>query len=203
MRKRFLTMAAVLALAACGQQQPAAPPQPPPGPAPTDGGFNFDFGAPNTNPQPLSGPPSGPPSGQGGGEAVVGGALQGMPAEAQEGLSRYLDNYARQLAPNGVRINAVPDLYAALQPQTEHRWQFQLRAGQAYAVLGACDDDCNDVDLVVEGPDSRALGADVENDDYPIVGFTPQADGVYSVRIVLQTCTVAPCYVAARLVHLP
>lgn len=199
MRKRLLTMAAVLALAACGQQQPAAPPQPPPAPAPADGGFNFDFGAPSTNPQPLSGPQAG----QGGGEAVVGGVLQGMPPQAQEGLSRYLDNYARQLAPNGVRINAVPDLYAALQPQAEHRWQFQLRGGQAYAVLGACDDDCNDVDLIVEGPDSRALGADVENDDYPIVGFTPQTDGLYSVRIVLQTCTVAPCYVAARLVRLP
>ncbi len=199
MRERFLAMAAVLALAACGQQQAEAPPQPPPAPAPADGGFNFDFGAPNTNPQPLTGPPQS----QSGPETVVGGVLQGMPPEAQRGLSSYLDNYARQLVPNATRISSVPDLYAALQPQAEHRWQFQLRGGQTYAVLGACDDDCNDVDLIVEGPDGRAVGADVENDDYPIVGFKPQADGVYTARIVLQTCTVAPCYVAARLVHLP
>lgn len=199
MRKQFVAMAAVLALAGCGQQQPDPPAQPPQGPAPADGGFNFDFGGPNANPQPLAGPPTR----QGGDEAVVGGLIAGVPAEFQQGLSRYLDNYARQLVPNATRINSVPDLYAALQPQTEHRWQIQLRGGQTYAVLGACDDDCNDVDLVVEGPDTRALGADVENDDYPIVGFRPQADGIYSVRIVLQTCTAAPCYVAARLVHAP
>lgn len=199
MRTKIMAMVAMAAIAGCGQQQPAAPPQAPPGPPPAESGFNFDFGAPNANPQPLAGPPAG----QAGGEAVVGGVLSGMPAEAQSGLSRYLDNYARQLAPNATRINGVPDLYAALQPQTEHRWQFQLRGGQSYVVLGACDDDCNDVDLVVEGPDSRALGADVEGDDYPIVGFRPQTDGVYSVRIVLQTCTVAPCYVAARLAHAP
>ena len=35
-------------------------------------------------------------------------------------------------------------------------------------------------------------------DDYPVVTYTPAANGNYIVRILMQACTVAPCYAGAR-----
>jgi hypothetical protein len=35
-------------------------------------------------------------------------------------------------------------------------------------------------------------------DDFPVVDFTPQANGRYIVRLLMQTCTVAPCFAGAR-----
>jgi hypothetical protein len=36
-------------------------------------------------------------------------------------------------------------------------------------------------------------------DDYPVVNFTPPTNGRYIARLLLQNCTVAPCYTGTRL----
>jgi hypothetical protein len=35
-------------------------------------------------------------------------------------------------------------------------------------------------------------------DDYPVVNFTPQANGQYMVRLLMQSCATAPCFAGTR-----
>lgn len=172
--------------------------------APTDGGygpFAGDTGNGNGGNgnggnggfQPVQG-------GGGGGEGVVSGASS-APPEFQALITGYLNDYAQQMARGWSQVQSVPDVVAALQVNNEHRWQVALRGGQTYGFIGACDNECDNVDLILEDSSGQQIKADVLDDDYPLVDFTAPADGVYTLRIQLKTCTIAPCYVGARLVR--
>ena len=174
--------------------------------APTDGGygpFAGDTGnggngnGGNGGFQPIQGGGGG---GGAGGEGVVSGASS-APPEFQALITGYLNDYARQMANGWSQVQSVPDTVAALQVNNEHRWQVSLRGGQTYAFIGACDNECDNVDLILESSSGQQIKADVLDDDYPLVDFTAPADGVYTLRIQLKTCTIAPCYVGARLVR--
>lgn len=166
--------------------------------APTDGGygpFAGDTGnGGNGGFQPVQ------QTGGGGGEGVVSGASN-APPEFQALITGYLNDYAQQMANGWSQVQSVPDVVAALQVNNEHRWQVSLRGGQTYAFIGACDNECDNVDLILENSSGGQIKADVLDDDYPLVDFTAPADGVYTLRIQLKTCTIAPCYVGARLVR--
>lgn len=133
---------------------------------------------------------------QGGGEPTE----QDVINHYSQQLDGYLDGYVQQYGPN-LRPTNIRDVVVPLQAGSEHRWSVNLEGGTNYGVFGACDNDCSDVDLIVEGPNGQELGRDVLLDDYPIVGFTAPSSGRYTVRIVLATCEVEPCFVAGRILQ--
>ena len=91
------------------------------------------------------------------------------------------------------------DENAEMQPGTDHRWQVELAGGTAYRVIGACDDDCTNMDLeLIDVSTGGVVASDMLDDDFPVVSFTPQANGRYIVRLLMQTCGVAPCFAGAR-----
>lgn len=124
-----------------------------------------------------------------------------VPAEFQTLISGYLDMYARDAAGGLPRAAGVADVVVPLRAGGEHRWPLSLQAGRTYAVIGACDNDCDNVDIVLEDASGRQVGADTLGDDYPVVQFTPTASGQYTARIRLVTCTNEPCYVGGRLLQ--
>lgn len=183
-------MALSAALGACNQQTVA--PQPPA----TDGGYG-PFGgdaAPMTTPQqqPMQSA-----------ESVIAGAATQAPPEFQGLITSYLNNHTGRMAAGWQQIPSVPDVITGLSTLQEHRWQVQLRAGQAYAFIGACDNECSDLDLYLENAAGGEVDTDVLPDNYPLVEITPPVDGIYTLRIQLKACSVEPCYVGARLVREP
>lgn len=151
----------------------------------------------------ASGGSGGGSTGESGGGST--GGSGGDPSEQEvvnhytQQLDGYLDAYVEQYA-SGARSAGIRDVVVPLAAGTEHRWSINLEGGRNYGIFGACDEDCSDVDLIVEGPDGGELGRDVLLDDYPIVGFTAPSSGRYTVRIQLVTCEVEPCFVGARVV---
>lgn len=212
---RALTMAVALAfsisLAACNQpgqnQQAGGAPMPAPGDG--SGGYGpFGGETPPTNaPSPFQQPmqpgmqPDMQPTGPGGAETVLAGGGGGVPAEFQQFLSNTLDSYSRSIVPNWSRVQSVPDTMTGLPLGGEHVVQVSLRGGQRYAFIGACDNDCSNIDLTLQDGSGATIDADVLADDYPAVDVTPPADGVYTVRLQMRACTNAPCYVGIRLLH--
>lgn len=180
------------------QQQPQQPPA-------GFGGFPVDSTAPPPNAPPISGqPPVGPSAPAGpGGETLISGQGSAPPPEFQALITGYLDNYAQQMAQGWPRAGGVPDIVTGLNVNGEHVAQVQLRAGQPYAFVGACDNECSDVDLVLQDASGRQVAADQMADDYPLVEVTPPTDGAYTLRIRLKACSIAPCYVGARLLRRP
>ena len=114
-------------------------------------------------------------------------------------MGDLLSQSQNQLAAGLTRAEGLVDEIAPLQPGTDHRWQVALRGGSAYRILGVCDGDCTNVDIeLIDVRTGGVVASDVLPDDYPVVDYTPAADGQYIVRIMMQACSVAPCYAGAR-----
>ena len=138
-----------------------------------------------------------PGSGGGSNMQEVGNVIEGFADQ----LSGYLDHYQQEMAPNARRAGQR-DVITGLQAGGEYRWNLgTLRRGQTYVILGACDQDCTDVDLFLEDGSGAQIGEDTATDDYPIITVTPGRDGPFTARIALVNCSVEPCYVAGRLLQ--
>lgn len=189
-----LALSVGVCASACSEVQPAPQGQAPAG---GTGGYGpFGGNAPTETTQ-------APMSAQGGAETILVGAASGAPPEFQALVGGYLDDYTQQMAAGWTRLPGVPDTIVALNLNEEHRMQVQLRAGQHYGFIGACDNECGNLDLVLEDATGARVDADELEDDYPLVEIAPRADGVYTLRIQLKSCSIAPCYVGARLVRRP
>lgn len=69
-----------------------------------------------------------------------------------------------------------------------------LDAGVTYVVVGACDTDCDDVDLRVYGPRGTLLDSDLASDDYPVLTLTPRVSGEHTVKVTMARCDTSVCY---------
>ena len=58
--------------------------------------------------------------------------------------------------------------------------------------MGACDEDCSDLDLVVTTGAEEA-GADRDADDEPSVEFNVKRSGDFTVRVEMYACSQNPC----------
>lgn len=174
-RSMMFAAVAALALAACNQQGSG-----PPLPETEEGAINA--------PSDLNAPPA---EGQ-----------DMLTAEERAQLDTlvrgYLDEAVRR---NGTGVSAAAgfaDEIAALQPGTDHRWQLNLVGGTAYRFLGACDNECGNLDFELIDSRGGVVASDLGPDDFPVVNFTPASNGTFIVRVMMQSCTIAPCYAGAR-----
>ena len=63
-----------------------------------------------------------------------------------------------------------------------------------YMLLGACDTDCDDVDLKILSPRGALLDSDTAADDFPMLTVTPAESGEYTVRVTMARCDTSICY---------
>lgn len=77
---------------------------------------------------------------------------------------------------------------------------YQLSAGYVYAFYGACDEDCDDLDFALYGPDGEFLVDDDKPDDDPLVMFLVRRSGTYTLRATIPSCDSgeAGCYYGVR-----
>lgn len=78
-----------------------------------------------------------------------------------------------------------------------------LVAGGDYRVVGVCDRDCADLDLVVFDPQGTAVAQDTSSDSQPVVGIQPGYPGTFTVQVQMYNCSVEPCYYALALYARP
>jgi hypothetical protein len=72
--------------------------------------------------------------------------------------------------------------------------RIRLDAGVTYMLLGACDTDCDDVDLKLLSPRGALLDSDTAADDFPMLTVTPSVSGEYTVRVTMAQCDTSVCY---------
>ncbi len=74
----------------------------------------------------------------------------------------------------------------------------RLPAG-SYVVIGACDDDCSDIDLYVRRMDSDGmLDVDEELDSFPVLEFSLAEEAEVMIGISMPGCATARCYSGYR-----
>ena len=75
----------------------------------------------------------------------------------------------------------------------------ELHTGFDYRVIGVCDRDCADMDLVLFDQTGRALIEDRSTDSQPVLSVQPSYSGGYTIQVQMYRCSVAPCYYAIAL----
>lgn len=108
----------------------------------------------------------------------------------------YLDEFEARVLDQGYTLEG--EAVGWMMDGAEGGTIVDLPAG-SYVVLGACDDDCSDIDLAVARVDDQAdLGADREMDSFPIVEFTLAERGSVLIGITMPECDTARCYAGYR-----
>ena len=65
---------------------------------------------------------------------------------------------------------------------------FNLNAGGTYVLIGACDENCSDLDMIVRDSSGNEVGRDEEPDDVPMVIVDGARGGRYTVDVGMVTC---------------
>lgn len=82
----------------------------------------------------------------------------------------------------------------AIDEDEDNTWTFNFNSGTDYLLRGFCDEDCNDLDLYLYDSESNEIDSDIEDDDFPLIYFTPEKSGHYKIEISMFSCKVEPCY---------
>jgi hypothetical protein len=69
-----------------------------------------------------------------------------------------------------------------------------LQAGKTYIIIGACDQDCNDLDLRLYDSNGLLLTSDEKDDDHPLVSVAPTRTAAFTVKVVMTHCSRPPCH---------
>ncbi len=78
-----------------------------------------------------------------------------------------------------------------------------LNVGGEYRIIGVCDNDCGDLDLILFDGYNNQIAQDQLADATPVVAVTPAQGGQFTVQAVMHNCTVNPCYYALVLYGRP
>jgi hypothetical protein len=142
-----------------------------------------------------------------GAEQADSGEMEQIDPSSAEGQARlreivggYLDQAQQAMAPNAQRDAGFQD-EGALIPlsASPHNWVVNLNANVNYVIVGACDDDCTNLDIELIDAANAVVASDTAPDDFPIVRHRPAAAGTFTVRTHLRTCAVEPCQVGVRI----
>jgi hypothetical protein len=78
--------------------------------------------------------------------------------------------------------------------EEEDLWTFYFDEGAEYVISAACDNDCTDIDVRIRNEAGEVVKEDTQDDDQPLVSFSPATSGNYEVAIKMYKCSDEPCY---------
>lgn len=92
----------------------------------------------------------------------------------------------------GYRETHSESLYAMGQGQS-HSFGLTLRSGTTYKIVGACDNDCSDLDLVLYDENGNEIDRDDLIDSMPIVEVRPRRTARFRLVAKMHECSAEPC----------
>lgn len=128
--------------------------------------------------------------------ALMAGAalLAARPAQAQDPwlqeVAVQLDAVVEALDREGLSSAGDPHAGALDEGEAEEL-QLELTAG-TYLIVGVCDNDCTDLDLVAT-ENGEEVASDVEMDDTPVLAIEVEEDVTLTLRVDMATCSSGPC----------
>jgi hypothetical protein len=96
------------------------------------------------------------------------------------------------------RVVAGP-IYGRLSKDATESHEFAVVAGNDYALMGACDNDCSNLDLKVYDAAGMMQMQDVAADDTPVLTFTASSTGRYRIEAIMSACSRNPCFYGVQL----
>jgi len=84
----------------------------------------------------------------------------------------------------------------ALGSTASESFSLILESGFDYMLVGACDIDCTDIDLMLFDEAGNEVDRDYEEDDAPVLMVEPSRTQSYSVHVYMADCSNEPCWYA-------
>lgn len=112
----------------------------------------------------------------------------------------YLARLATNLRGQGYTRSVAGPVYGNLADDGVSTHDMTVASGVDYALIGACDNDCTDVDLKISDAAGNVIMQDIAVDDTPILLFHSNSAGKWRVQVVMATCTRSPCYYGIQLI---
>jgi hypothetical protein len=68
-----------------------------------------------------------------------------------------------------------------------------MLAGRSYAIVGVCDEDCGNLDLVLSRSTRQEVASDRGDGNVPMVKVTTALAGSYGIKVIMTACRMGPC----------
>jgi hypothetical protein len=126
--------------------------------------------------------------------AAAAATLAAAPAQAQldPTVRTQLDSAAVLMQGQGHTLKQQP-VGGTLGAGTQDTKQIQLAAG-SYVIVGTCDADCSDLDMVLTDSNGSAVDSDMETDDVPMLVVEVPANATYTLTVQMASCTTSVCH---------
>jgi hypothetical protein len=111
--------------------------------------------------------------------------------EHRAAVERQLNGAAALLRENGFEM--VDSNFGAVEANTREQFDILLEAGYQYGFIAACDNDCDDIDIILVDDDGEQVASDLATDALPVVQYTPAASAEHRVIAHVVSCDLAPC----------
>lgn len=99
----------------------------------------------------------------------------------------------RMVAQNEGWRETHDNMFGNLRSGQTKTYNLTLRSGMSYKLIGACDNDCSDLDLFLYR-DGVKVADDAKTDGLPIVEFNPRRTRQFKLKARMYTCRRNPCY---------
>jgi len=129
--------------------------------------------------------------------AAAAAAMFSSPAQAQPAIiTTQLDSAVVLM--RGNNFSPVDEPVTGTLPQGEdEEFELDLEEGSSYFVVGVCDGDCSDLDLVLTNRAGEEVESDREMDDVPMLAIEGQS-GSFVLSVQMATCSSSQCHYGVR-----
>lgn len=79
-------------------------------------------------------------------------------------------------------------LAAYMEKGAEISWNMALDHNSEYVFIGGGDEDASDIDIILIDRDGEVVGQDQEEDNNPVVTFSPPYTGIFTLKLKLYEC---------------
>ncbi len=123
-------------------------------------------------------------------------------------VTAQLDQVAKLVSDSGYSASpsSMPrdQIIGTLNDRGASTIEMTFEAAHEYFIVGSCDEDCSDLDLVVYTfGDSNAIARDILDDDHPVLRFSVPRTGHYMMSVQMAKCSEASCFYGVRVYRKP
>lgn len=81
-----------------------------------------------------------------------------------------------------------------LNTEESESFVVELEGGKPYDIVGACDEDCSSLHLLLSTAKGNDLAVDRSSEALPVLRFTPAQSGSYRIKATMAGCQLNPCW---------
>ena len=113
-------------------------------------------------------------------------------SQRRESVNNLIQNSAALLRIIGYESFDLSNSGRTVEGSSEE-FQWTLSGDYMYQFVGACDENCTDVDLQVRDATGTLVAQDLMVDDVPIVNLHPTERTDFTIRMTMVNCSESPC----------